>query len=383
MATGTNSAITAHMLWERDNMGAINTHTRTALPMTVDTTTTTSVATDTSTPAPDTSSTPTVPDVVDDTSDWQKFIGRSIVNGTDALQQTLPYAGLYVAGTTGRTFLGESVRSPSTFFSAAGTSGLKVSPALVSAIVGPAVADGASFIAPNLVPKYEPGISNDKKMWIRAERAAIGGATVALGAALIWLKWPQLLRPRGMNFISDAAINGGKTNLTMFGHTLAQGSTDIMPMIQNGVFSNRLLIGAAGGIGTVAMGTRALTSDNDSTARNWGIAAAVTGAATVGGMVAAKHLTKGEGLVSFWKPNKQWFIDYGSKVAPITVIPAGTAAYNNFTVVDAFNRATDPKSPYRAPTPTTKPPTTTTPSKPPTTTTPPKPTTTTTPRSGN
>ncbi len=349
-------------------MGAINTHTRTALPntgasSTGDTTTTTIPSSSTSTGT----SSGTTP-VVDDTNSWQKFIGRSIVNGTDALQEALPYAGLYVAGSTGRNFLGESVRSPSTFFSSAGLGGLRVTPALVSSVVGPAIADGAAFIAPNLVPKYEPGVSNDKKMWIRAERAAIGGAAVALGAALIWLKWPQLLRPHGMNMISDAAISGGKVNLSMFGRTLAEGTTDIAPMMIDGVFSNRLLIGTVGGIGTAAMASKAITEKGDSR-RNWGIAAAVTGAATIGGVATAKLFTKGDGLISFWKPNKQWLIDYGSKVAPITVIPAGTAAYNNFTVVDAFNRATDSKSPYRTqPKPTT--PTTTPRTTPPTTTQP-------------
>lgn len=349
-------------------MGAINTVTGTlpAGPTSSSDTTVTTPPNDTST-TPSTPSTSPVPVTADDTADWQKFVGRSIVNGTDALQQALPYAGLYVAGSTGRAFLGESVRSPSTFFSAAGMSGLRVTPALVSSVVGPAIADGAAFLAPNLVPKYEPGVSNDKKMWIRAERAAIGGAAVALGAALVWLKWPELLRPHGMNMISDAAISGGKMNLSMMGRTLVEGAADISPMVKDGVFSNRLLVSTVGGLGTAALATKALHEQGDSR-RNWGIAAAATGAATVGGVVAAKWLTKGEGLVSFWKPNKQWFIDYGSKIAPITVIPAGTAAYNNFTVVDAFNKATDPRSPYRTTTPTTTPRTT-----PPTTTQPRRP----------
>lgn len=314
---------------------------------------------------------------VDDQPNWQKFIGRGIVNGTDGVTKTVgPYAALYMAGSTAKNFLGSDVRSGSTFFGAAGSSAVKVSPALVSAVIGPAMADGAAFLAPNLIPKYQPSVTNDKKLWIRAERAAIGGVAVALAAGLIWMKWPNLLKPQGASMITDAAVNGGKLNLTVFGHTLMEGTKDVAPMVKSGAFSNRMTIGLVGGAATAMLSSKALGAEGDDR-KKWGMAAAAAGALTIGGIGLAGKLTRGgekasriafmpeNGFVQFWKPNKQWFIDYASKVAPITAVPAGTAAYNNFTVVDAFNQATDARSPYRSTTPTT-------PTRPTTPTTPPR-----------
>ena len=49
----------------------------------------------------------------------------------------------------------------------------------------------------------------------------------------------------------------------------------------------------------------------------------------------------------FWKPNLQWFKEYGSKIAPITAIPAGSAAYTYLDTFNDFGKITDSRSQYR------------------------------------
>lgn len=297
-----------------------------------------------------------------------RAFGRAAVNmidaGKDMLSWGLPIAGVSaVGGASMNKYLSEA--GTFNFGQMATQQTLRLGPAVVSAVAGPAIADGAAFIMPNLIPKYKTTMSNEDKSFLRIERAAIGGAVVGLAALLVWLKFPNTFKAANMNIPMETLKNG------IVVETLAK----------SGVFSNQVLIGAVGGALTLGLANHAMGKEGDER-RNWGLAAAAVGALTIGGIAAAPVLTRGadraakmafmpkDGLISFWKPADlvTFAKNFGTKVLPYTGVPAGTMAYTHFDVVDAFNNVTDARSPYRGPAPPATP--TPRPTTPPTTPTP-------------
>lgn len=240
------------------------------------------------------------------------------------------------------------------FADAAGTNALRLTPTLVSAIVGPAVADGAAYLMPNVIPKFKPtgNSTNDRKlknevgMW----RGGVAAVTVGTLAGVAWLLKPDLFRRAG--FISQKAIDG-------FTHVGSDGVMRAVPsMTRDGAFANRMTLGLVGTAATLALTNKALGEEGDGR-RGWGAAAAATGVATLGSVVLAPALTRGatrsvgaaflpqNGLLPFWKPNLQWVKEYAAKVAPLTAIPAATSASTYMDVFNDFNEITGSRSPFR------------------------------------
>lgn len=270
---------------------------------------------------------------------------------------------------------------------------IKVTPTLVSAVLGPAIADGVTMVIPKLVPKYqdvkELKIADEKKAAEKSNqqskiaRAVAGGAVVGLAAGAIFLLKPSLFNKFGSGVTH--AIEGstqfkigaqthkltGVLDETAIRNTMAaigkQISADtpikilksVSPMARDAVFSNRLLMAGAGATGTLLLANSAAGSeDPDRKKLLWGMTAAA-GAATVGATWGIGKLTQRSQLAAegaggilsrnqlFWKPNIEWIKKYGSTIAPITAIPAGTAASQYFNVVNDFDEITGDRSPFR------------------------------------
>lgn len=236
-------------------------------------------------------------------------------------------------------------------FNQMGVNGIRVTPTLVSAIAGPAVADGVTYLVPNLLPKYKKEMSAKDKNIVQAGRAIAGGIAVGVAAGVVFLLKPDLFKKAG--FISEAARSGMITNGA--GEVVRQ----IAPMAKDAVFSHRMILGLAGGLGTLLLANKAVGEKDDQKKLMWGVAAAATGALTVGGIALMPRLTRGaaeaskiaflpggESSAMFWKPNVQWLKEFGGKIAPITAIPAGTAASQYFDIVSDFETITSPRSPF-------------------------------------
>jgi len=219
--------------------------------------------------------------------------------------------------------------------------GIRVTPTLVSAVLGPAAADAASYLAPNIVPSYKKGMSEGDKSAVQIKRAVAGGAVIGATAGLVWLVKPNLFRSAG--FISDRAVNGFTDTVVRNGQRITR---TVQPMARNASFSNRMVFGIAGGGTAAVLGNRALTKDG-AERRNLAIGAAAAGAATAGAMALAPRLSGLPTANLFMKPNIQWIKEYAYKIAPITAFPAGTAAFNYLDVFGAFGEVTESRSPYR------------------------------------
>ena len=319
-----------------------------------------------------------------------------------------PFAlGGFAAATTGPTALmalgnrvdpltGISTSYVDRLGATAATNAIRVTPTLVSAVLGPAVADGVTLLAPNLVKKYtDTKDIRDATVKKQAEkdnqrskitRAVVGGAVVGLAAGAAFLLKPDLFKKFNVNFVSDEAIQGatkyvtstGRSGslagvvtasqigerLTQIGKPLLSSETvnivkTVSPMARDAAFSNRVMLSAAGGLGTLLLANKAAGEDDpDRQKLLWGITAAA-GAMTVGAGVGIGKLTERSiqanggagGLLAkndlLWKPNIEWVKSYASKIAPITAVPAGTAASQYFNVVNDFDEITSTRSPFR------------------------------------
>jgi hypothetical protein len=288
------------------------------------------------------------------------------------------------------------------FGAQAATNGIRVTPTLISAVAGPAIADGITMIAPNLVKKYrdpkeatksitnaadkaaaEKQVNKDNQM-AKIGRAVAGGAAVGLLAGVVFLLKPDLFKKFGdgvthaIEGSTSFAVNGGKvTKLSgvLDANAIRQGMAamnkpiasdavinivkTINPMAKDAVFSNRLLVAAAGGAGTLFLANKAAgETDPDQKKLWWGITGAAA-LATVGGTYGIGKLTQGSlaanggtgGLLAknqlFMKPNIEWVKKYATTIAPITAVPAGTAASQYFNIVDDFDDITNARSPFR------------------------------------
>lgn len=273
---------------------------------------------------------------------------------------------------------------------------IRVTPTLVSAIAGPAIADGITMIAPNLVKKHKDlstikdatakkAAERDNQM-SSITRAVAGGAAVGLAAGAAFLIKPSLFKNFGVNFVSDGAIQGltkyatsagrtgsvpGVMDATQIGQHLAKVGKPLLdsesvnvlkttaPMAKDAAFSNRAVLGSAGGLGTLMLADKAAGEDDPERKRLLMGLTAAAGALTVGGAYGIGKLTQRSQLANggaggllakndlMWKPNLEWFKSYGTKIAPITAIPAGTAASQYFNIVDDFDDITSSRSPFR------------------------------------
>lgn len=205
--------------------------------------------------------------------------------------------------------------------------GVRITPTLVSAVAGPAIADGVTWLAPKRVPQYNDDMTDNQKLRVQVLRGATGGVAVALLAGVAWLVRPQLFQRAG--FMSEHVIEN---------------------VARDATFSNRVALGAVGGGASLYATNRAADSTGEAR-RGWAIAAGVTSAATVVGMGAAGRATERIGLLqanrTLFKPNAEWFKEYASKIAPVTVIPAGAAASQYFNIVSDFDQITGTRSPWR------------------------------------
>lgn len=155
-----------------------------------------------------------------------------------------------------------------------------------------------------------------------------------------------------------------RTAMAAMGRPIADGAgvnilKTVSPMAKDAVFSNRALVAAAGGIGTLLLANKAAGEEDPGQQKLWwgitGAAALATGGATYGigkltqGSIAANGGAGGilakNGLLM--KPNIEWIKKYATTIAPITAVPAGTAASQYFNIVNDFDEITGARSPFR------------------------------------
>lgn len=270
---------------------------------------------------------------------------------------------------------------------------IRVTPTLVSAVLGPAIADGVTMIAPNLVKKYKDtkdirNIEEKKKaekenQTAKITRGVAGAVVVGLAAGAVFLLRPEVFKKFGAGVTH--AIEGS-TRFTIDGKaqklagvldpatiraTMAAAGSPVAndaaitvlktvsPMAKDAVFSNRLLMATAGGVGTVLAANKAAgEEDPDRQKLWWGITAAA-GAATIGSTYGIGKLTQGSlranggagGVLArnelFLKPNVEWVKKYATLIAPITAVPAYTSASQYFNVFNDFDEITSTRSPFR------------------------------------
>lgn len=271
---------------------------------------------------------------------------------------------------------------------------VRVTPTLVSAVAGPAVADGITMIAPNLVKKYkDPKDIKDAAAKKQAQkdnqqakisRAVAGGVAVGLAAGAAFLLKPELFKKFGMGATWAAegstsfAINGGTPSkltgvlsMEQIRATLAATGKPLLdtdaikiveavaPMARDAAFTNRAILASAGGLGTLMLANGAAGEDDpDRQKLMWGLTAAA-GAMTVGATYGIGRLTQHSALANngaggllakndlLMKPNVEWVKKYATTIAPITAVPAGTAASQYFNIVSDFDDITAPRSPFR------------------------------------
>ena len=275
--------------------------------------------------------------------------------------------------------------------STAKSAGIKVTPTLVSAIAGPAIADGVTMIAPNLVKKYKDTksikVASEKKQaekdnqYAKISRGVAGAVVVGLAAGAVFLLRPDIFKKFGAGVThaiegsTKFKVDGGNAQKLVgvlddaairstLGATISPTSSieilkTVSPMAKDAVFSNRVLMAGAGGAGTLLLANAAAGSeDPDRSKLLWG-ATALAGAATVGATYGIGKLTQGQisatgeatGVLAknelFWKPNVEWIKKYGTTIAPITAIPAYTSASTYFNIFNDFDEITSSRSPFR------------------------------------
>ncbi|MBC7462212.1 MAG: hypothetical protein H7287_12695, partial [Thermoleophilia bacterium] len=220
----------------------------------------------------------------------------------------------------------------------AASTGLRLSPTLISAIIGPAAADGITAIAPNLVKKRidlseitddgERKRATANNQWSTYSRIAAGGVVVGAVALGVFLIKPDLFSRFGASF----GINGGLvTGKTLQGTThvlTSRGTTEVLKGIVSGrtevaaglasigkglakgetaqVFKTvgasahsaatswRAVIGVTGGVGTLLLANKAAGAEGEDK-KKYAIAAAAVGAATLGAVGAAGALDRALG----------------------------------------------------------------------------------------
>ena len=281
---------------------------------------------------------------------------------------------------------------------------IRITPTLASAVLGPAIADGATMLLPNLVPKYKDtkdirdteAKKAQEKSNQRAKigRAVAAGALVGVAAGIAFLVKPELFKKfqlsggsglvdQAINGTTEFMVNGGPTRKlagiltesqirsTMGVRVLADDTIQVLKtaagMSKDAVFTNRALMASAGGIGTLLLANHAAGEDDPDRKRlMWGLTAAA-GAFTVGATYGIGKLTQKAATLNtsessklvynaanrlanndlLFKPNLAWIKKYATTIAPITAVPAGTAASQYFNIVSDFDDITAARSPFR------------------------------------
>jgi len=266
--------------------------------------------------------------------------------------------GGFAAVTAGPVALAALVRSsvdpltratrsyPQRLGATAATTGIKITPTLVSAVLGPAIADGATMLLPNLLPKYKdvskmPTAKPEEKEAKSAQekanqkakigRAIAGGVIVGVAAAITFLVKPDIFKKFGsgladaqasgkslQHFMNSEAVEGvthyvssngvtgkiqGVLNAEQIGGALAavnrggvSGETytivkQIAGMTRDAAFSNRFVTASIGGIATAMLANKAAGEQGED-GNKWWIAAGVAGAATIGATYGVGKLTE-------------------------------------------------------------------------------------------
>jgi hypothetical protein len=398
-------------------MGSVNPSTPATLPSTATNTDTPT----TPAPAPDATAVHGDPgwgflegisamgrDVVNTGTDVATYTG-ALASNDDGTLKAHPdplTAGTFILGTSGVTALtaiggrtdavsGVHTGFGQTFKENAVTGGIRVTPTLVSAIAGPAIADGVTMIAPKLVKKHVTtvGVTDAAKrkqiekdnQYSSISRAVAGGLVVGLAAGAVFLLKPEIFKKFGegamravegstkftaeglqgtqvVNGVLDKA--GIAAAMAEKGRPLAEGAAvnvikTVAPMAKDATFTNRTMVTAAGGLATLLLANHAAgQTDPDKQKLDWGITAAA-GLATIGGAYGIGKLTQRSMLANsgaggllakndfLMKPNVEWIKKYASTIAPITAVPAGTSASQYFNIVDDFDDITSTRSPFR------------------------------------
>lgn len=275
----------------------------------------------------------------------------------------------------------------------AANNAIRVTPTLASAVLGPAIADGVTMIAPNLVKKYrdtkdirnadEKKQAEKDNQYAKVSRGVAGAVVVGLAAGAVFLLKPEIFKKFGAGVThaiegsTSFSVNGkahklvgvldqGAIRATMAGmgaplasDAVIKGLKTVSPMAKDAVFSNRLLMATAGGVGTLLAANKAAgEEDPDKQKLWWGITAAA-GAATIGSTYGIGKLTQGSiranggagGVLArnelFLKPNVEWIKKYATTIAPITAVPAYTSASQYFNIFNDFDEITATRSPFR------------------------------------
>ncbi len=344
-------------------------------------------------------------------TDGATFVGvdtyedGSLKAGVDPL--ALGGFGLATAGPTALMALGNRVNpltgEATPYLDRLGTTAagnaIRITPTLVSAVLGPAIADGVTMIAPNLVKKYKDTkdikVAEEKKkvekdnQTAKISRAVAGGVVVGLAAGAVFLLKPDLFKKFGAGvthalegstqFAVDGKVsklsgvldaNQIRTAMAAMGRPIADGAgVNILKTVQgmapggvaikDAVFTNRAIFAAAGGVGTLLLANKAAGEEDPGKQKlMWGLTAAA-GAATIGGTWGIGKLTQ-HGITAqggatallaknelLMKPNIEWIKKYATTIAPITAVPAGTAASQYFNIVNDFDEITNARSPFR------------------------------------
>ncbi|MCW2973555.1 MAG: hypothetical protein JWN72_1828 [Thermoleophilia bacterium] len=207
----------------------------------------------------------------------------------------------------------------------AASAGLKITPTLVSAIIGPAAADGITAIAPNLVKKKidvskitdaaEKKKATANNQWSTYSRIVAGGVVVGAVALGVFLLKPDLFKKFGTKLGIDGGLVTQRTlqgtthvitsrgntevlkgllsgkaeiaaGLAGIGKALAKGETaqvvkTVGASARSASTSWRAVIGVTGGVGTLLLANKAAGAEGDEK-QHYAIAAAAVGAATIG-----------------------------------------------------------------------------------------------------
>lgn len=318
----------------------------------------------------------------------------SLKAGVDPL--ALGGFGLATAGPTALMALGNRV-NPLTgeatpyldrFGASAAGNAIRLTPTLVSAVLGPAIADGVTMIAPNLVKKYKDPkdikvaeakrqVEKDNQQ-AKISRAVAGAVVVGLAAGAVFLLKPEIFKKFGMGVThaiegsTQFAIDGkvGKLAGVLDANKIRvltgggpSASVNILktvaPMARDAVFTNRMIVAAAGGVGTLLLANKAAGEIDPAKQKLWWGITGAAALATVGGAYGIGKITQ-QGITSqsgvggmlarnelLMKPNIEWIKKYATVIAPITAVPAGTAASQYFNIVNDFDEITNARSPFR------------------------------------
>nr|AFD03170.1 hypothetical protein [uncultured bacterium W5-102b] len=319
---------------------------------------------------------PTEPHPVE-TDSFSQLIGGAVRKGELAAIPSAAW-GVPAAGVAGFAFVSSEkglIRNLSPMGrvgALAGKTMPKLTPALIFGIAGPGIADAVSMVLPNIVKPYKKDMSTKDKDGVKIQRGSAAGVATTGVAAAVWWKKPDLFTNKNMfgkfvGGISDVDVtlaDGSK------GRALPKWMPESMSMRKTMKIGNSSLAGVAKSAGGIAVAGlagaaifNAVRGDVDG-AKDWasyaglGVFAtmAVAGVIAMKGKPAAAHgVVAGAGSTSKIRLPQlspefiKWIKSFATIAAPLSVVPAASAAYNHYDVQDAFGNLVNGKK-KRAPT---------------------------------